>query len=205
METLVCDGRMLYQNYLEVLLGSRVKVKILRTLCRHRGKEFTIRELADFLNVSHTGVRKALSDLYKMNAVRIRVIGKSHAVTVNTESYAAGLVDKMFKIEGETLSELVKLVAEKLGDPSITSALIFGSVARGEEEPLSDVDLFILTEDKEKAEGAVSELQREVSNRFGNAISPYILSEEDLADEDKLQILEEIRNKHIVVRGKPLG
>ena len=196
---------MLYQNYLEVLLGSRVKVKILRTLCRHRRKEFTIRELADFLNVSHTGVRKALSDLYKMNAVRIRVIGKSHAVTVNTESYAAGLVDKMFKIEGETLRELVKLVAKKLGDPSITSALIFGSVARGEEEPLSDIDLFILTEDKEKAKGAVSELQREVSKRFGNAISPYILSEEDLADEDKIQILEEIRNKHIVVRGKPPG
>lgn len=205
METLVCDGWMLYQNYLEVLLGSRVKVKILRTLCRHRGKEFTIRELADFLNVSHTGVRKALSDLYKMNVVRIRVIGKSHAVTVNSESYAAGLVDKMFRIEGETLSELVKLIAEKLGDPTITSALIFGSVARGEEESLSDIDLFILTEDKEKAEGAVSELQREVSNRFGNAISPYILSEEDLADEDKLQILEEIRKKHIVVRGKPLG
>jgi predicted nucleotidyltransferase len=196
---------MLYQNYLEVLLGSRVKVKILRTLCRHRGKEFTIRELADFLNVSHTGVRKVLSDLYKMNAVRIRVIGKSHAVTVNTESYAAGLVDKVFKMEGETLRELVKLVAKKLGDPSITSALIFGSVARGEEEPLSDIDLFILTEDKEKAESAVSELQREVSNRFGNAISPYVLSEEDLADEDKLQILEEIRKKHIVVRGKPLG
>lgn len=205
METLVCDGWMLYQNYLEVLLGSRVKVKILRTLCRHRGKEFTIRELADFLNVSHTGVRKALSDLYKMNVVRIRVIGKSHAVTVNSESYAAGLVDKMFKMEGETLSELVKLIAEKLGDPTITSALIFGSVARGEEESLSDIDLFILTEDKEKVEGAVSELQREVSNRFGNAISPYILSEEDLADEDKLQILEEIRKKHIVVRGKPLG
>jgi predicted nucleotidyltransferase len=111
----------------------------------------------------------------------------------------------MFKMEGETLRELVKLVAKKLGDPSITSALIFGSVARGEEEPLSDIDLFILTEDKEKAEGAVSELQREVSKRFGNAISPYILSEEDLADEDKIQILEEIRNKHIVVHGKPPG
>jgi predicted nucleotidyltransferase len=123
----------------------------------------------------------------------------------SSESYAAGLVDKMFKMEGETLSELVKLVAKKLGDPSITSALIFGSVARGEEEPLSDIDLFILTEDKEKAEGAVSELQREVSNRFGNAISPYILSEEDIADEDKIQILEEIRNKHIVVHGKPPG
>ena len=54
---------MLYHNYLESLLGSRVKVKILRTLCRHRGKESTVRELADFLDVSHIGVLKALEDL----------------------------------------------------------------------------------------------------------------------------------------------
>jgi len=196
---------MLYHNYLEMLLGSRVKVKVLRTLCRHRGKEFTIRELAEFLNVSHMGVRKALNDLYKVNAIRIRVIGKSHTIALNAESYAGDLADKVFRTEEETLGELVKLLKKGLSDPAITSALIFGSVARGEEDPLSDIDLFILTKDKEKAEVAISELQREVSNRFGNAISPYILSQGQLADKDKSQILEEIRKKHIVVRGEPLG
>lgn len=196
---------MIYRDYIEMLLGSRVKVKILRTLCRHRGKEFTIRELAEFLNISHTGVRKALSDLYKMNAIRIRAIGRSHAIAINAESYVADLVDKIFKTEEETLRELVKLLRERLDDPAITSAQIFGSIARGEEDPLSDIDLFILTKDKEKAEDAVSELQREVSLRFGNTISPYILSGEELADKDKSQILEEIRKKHITVCGKPLG
>jgi predicted nucleotidyltransferase len=204
MDTLVYGGQMLYRNYLEMLLGSRVKVKVLRTLCRHRGKEFTIRELAEFLNVSHMGVRKALNDLYKMNAIRIRVIGKSHTIALNAESYAGELADKVFRTEEETLGELVKLLKKGLSDPAITSALIFGSVARGEEDPLSDIDLFILTKDKEKAEVAISELQREVSNRFGNAISPYILSQGQLADKDKSQILEEIRKKHIVVRGEPL-
>jgi len=204
MDTLVYGGQMLYHNYLEMLLGSRVKVKVLRTLCRHRGKEFTIRELAEFLNVSHMGVRKALNDLYKVNAIRIRVIGKSHTIALNAESYAGDLADKVFRTEEETLGELVKLLKKGLSDPAITSALIFGSVARGEEDPLSDIDLFTLTKDKEKAEVAISELQREVSNRFGNAISPYILSQGQLADKDKSQILEEIRKKHIVVRGEPL-
>ena len=185
-------------------MGSRVKVKILRTLCRHRGKDFTIRELADFLSVSHMGVRKALDDLYKMNAIRIRVIGKSHAIAINAESYVADLADKLFKMEEETLDELVSLLKKGLNDPTITSALIFGSIVRGEEEPLSDIDLFILTKDKEKAEVAISELQREVSNRFGNSISPYLLSEGEFTDKDKSHILEEIRKKHIVVCGKPL-
>lgn len=195
---------MIYHNYLEMLLGSKVKVKILRTLCRYRGKEFTIRELAEFLNVSHMGVRKALDDLYKMNAIRIRVIGRSHAIAINAESYVAHLVGKVFKMEEETLGELVKLLKKRLCDPAIISALIFGSITRGEEDPLSDVDLFILTKNKERAEVAVSELQREVSLRFGNAISPYILSEGELADRDKSRILEEIQKKHIVVCGNPL-
>lgn len=196
---------MLYHNYLEVLLGSRVKVKILRALCRHRGKEFTIRELAEFLNVSHMGVRKALSDLYKMNAVHIRVVGKSHTVGINGESYVIDLADKVFRMEEETMGELVGALRKRLSDSAVVSALIFGSVARGEEDVMSDIDLFILTKDKGKAEVAVSELQGEVSRRFGNAISPYILSEGELADKDRRQILEEIRRKHIVVCGKSLG
>ncbi len=195
---------MLYHSYLELLLGSKVKVKILRTLYRYKGKEFTVRELASFLDLSHMGIRKALDDLYKMNAIRIRVIGKSHTVAINAESYAADLIDKTFKIEEETLGELLKLLKKRLNDPAITSAMIFGSIARGEEEPLSDIDLFILTKDKEKAETAISELQGEVSHRFGNTISPYILSKKELTDKDKTRILEEIRKKHLVICGKPL-
>lgn len=205
MDTLVYGQiHMLYRNYLEMLFGSKVKVKILRTLNRYRGKEFTTRELAQFLDVSHMGVRRVLPDLYRMNAIQIKVIGKSHTVSINPESYVTNLVEEVFRIEEETLAQLVEILKKGLSDPTIASAMIFGSIARGEEEPLSDIDLFILTNDKEKAEITISKLQREVSNRFGNAISPYILSEEDLSGEDKFQILDEIRKNHIIVFGKPL-
>ncbi len=42
------------------------------------------------------------------------------------------------------------------------------------------------------------------ANRFGNSISPYILSEGELADRDKNNILDEIRKKHVVVCGNLL-
>ncbi|MDP2900258.1 MAG: nucleotidyltransferase domain-containing protein [Candidatus Bathyarchaeota archaeon] len=192
---------MLYHDYIETLLGSKVKVKILRTLNKHSGKEFTTRELASHIKVSHTGVRKALNDLYEMNAIRIKVIGKSHTVSLNRESYAASLIDKIFQAEAETLPELAKLLGRSLRDPSIASATIFGSVARGEEEALSDIDLLIIAEDKEQAETTVSEAQLTVSKRFGNPIAPYILTEADLADEGRLHILREIKKKNIPVRG----
>jgi predicted transcriptional regulator len=55
--------QVLFHNYIETLFGSKVKVKVLRTLWRFKEKEFTIRELAKFLGISHTGVKKALDDL----------------------------------------------------------------------------------------------------------------------------------------------
>jgi len=194
---------MLYHNYLEMLLGSRVKVKILRTLCRHSGKEFTIRELAEFLDISHTGIRKALDDLYRMNIIRVKVIGKSHTIAINTDSYAAELAENLFRMEDATLDDLVQLLRRRLGNHSVTSAMIFGSIVRREEDPLSDIDLLVQTRDREEAEAVISELQREVSNRFGNAISPYILSEERVTENVEEHILEEIRKKHIVVIEKP--
>jgi predicted nucleotidyltransferase len=203
METKVYGDPVLYHDYIETLLGSKVKIKILRTLNKHGGKEFTTRELANYINMSHTGVRKALNDLYEMNAIQIKVIGKSHTISLNRESYAASLMDKIFRTEEETLAELAKLLGKNLRDPSITSATIFGSVARGEEEPLSDIDLLIFTEDKEKAEAVVSEAQRIVSKRFGNTISPYILTEADLTDESRLHILREMKKKNIPIRGTP--
>jgi predicted nucleotidyltransferase len=203
MLTIVNSDVMLYHDYIETLLGSKVKVKILRTLNKHSGKEFTTRELASHIKVSHTGVRKALNDLYEMNAIQIKVIGKSHTIFLNRESYAASLIDKIFRAEEETLTELTKLLSKNLRDPSITSATIFGSVARGEEEPLSDIDLLILTDDKERAETVVSEAQHTVTKRFGNPIAPYILTEADLADESRLHILRDIKKKNIAVLGTP--
>jgi hypothetical protein len=46
---------MQFHDFVEMLFGSKVKVKVLRTLWKHGEKEFTIRELAKFLGVSHTG------------------------------------------------------------------------------------------------------------------------------------------------------
>ncbi len=202
MLTIVNGDAMLYHDYIETLLGSKVKVKILRTLNKHSGKEFTTRELASHIKVSHTGVRKALNDLYEMNAIRIKVIGKSHTVSLNGGSYAASLIDKIFQAEAETLPELAKLLGRSLRDPSVTSATIFGSVARGEEEPLSDIDLLILTDDKERAEDLISEAQHTVSKRFGNPIAPYLLTEAESAAESRIHILREIKKKNIPVCGR---
>jgi len=204
MDDLVYGGSMLFHDYVEILLGSKVKIKVLRTLWKHRGKEFTIRELAGYLQISHMGVRKALSDLEKMNVISIRAVGKSHAVRLNTESYLTTLIESVFIFEDETLEGLVELINKKLTVPEVASAALFGSIARREETPLSDIDILIVSNQREKVEETISELQREVALKFGNALSPYYLTEDDLKEGKATHLIQQILQDHLLVCGKPL-
>lgn len=198
---------MIFRNYLETLFGSRLKIKILRTLWRYRGKEFTVRELAKFLGVSHTGIRKALNDLEKTNAITVRTVGKSYAFKVNKKSYMTSIIGKVFEAEDRTFSELLETIKKGLESTAVISAVLFGSVAEDRETPRSDIDIFIVTDHKEKVEKMVAKLQADVSEKFGNAISAYYISEEDL-DFRKRQreaLIKQVLRKHVLVCGKPLG
>lgn len=195
---------MKFKRYMENLLGSKVKIKVLRTLWKHKGKDFTIRELGSFLELSHMGIRKVLTDLERANAIKIRTIGRSHAIKLNESSYAASVVEKVFSCEEGTLDELVKTLKKRLSTPEVKSAVLFGSIVRGEELTLSDVDVFIITNDREKVEDAVSRLQHEVGLKYGNAVAPYYLSEAEFAKKKKTPVVRQILGNNIIICGKPL-
>ncbi|MGQ9597549.1 MAG: nucleotidyltransferase domain-containing protein [Thermoproteota archaeon] len=197
--------KMTFRDYLETLFGSRVKIKILRTLWRYRGKEFTVRELAKFLGVSHTGIGKALNDLEKTNAITVRTVGKSYVFKVNTKSYVASIIGKAFEAEDRTFSELLETIRKGLESPAVISAVLFGSVAEGRETSKSDIDVFIVTDHKEKTEGMVSKLQMVVSEKFGNAISAYYISKEEFRKRQREPLVKQVLQKHVLICGKPLS
>lgn len=196
---------MLFHDYLENLLGSRVKIKVLRTLWKLKEKEFTIRELAKFLEISHTGVKKVLDELEKMNIITIRTFGRSYAFKLNANSYGASIVKAIFETEEKTLSELKKILREKLDVPEIISVALFGSIVQGKETPRSDIDLLIVTQEREKVEGIITELQKRVADRFGNSISPYFVVEEDLRKKRDAPPIKQVLENHILICGEPLG
>jgi len=195
---------MQFHDLVEMLLGSKVKVKVLRTLERYREKEFTIRELAKFLGVSHTGIKKVVDELEKTNVLRVRTVGRSYAFRLNINSYAAKIVGKTFEMESGTLSELRDVIREKLRSRFVTSAALYGSVVEGKETSRSDIDLLIITNQREKVEEIVAELQNDVSERFGNSISAYYISEEDLRKKRKEPPIKQALQNHMLICGKPL-
>jgi len=195
---------MQFHDLVEMLLGSKVKVKVLRTLWRYREKEFTIRELAKFLGISHTGIKKVIDELEKTNVLRVRTVGRSCAFRLNTNSFAASIVEKTFELERGALSELRDVIRKKLESRFVTSAALYGSVVEGRESPRSDIDLLIITSQREKVEEIIAELQNDVSERFGNSISAYYVSEEDLWKKRGEPPVKRALQSHMLICGKPL-
>ena len=68
---------MLFHTYLEKILGTKVKIKLLRVMYKFPTKIFTGRELAGHIKgVSHTAVSKSLKDPIEMNLINIEYSGK---------------------------------------------------------------------------------------------------------------------------------
>lgn len=193
---------MLFHDYMEKLLGSRTKIKILRALHRFPGKDFTTREISRLIGISHTGVLKALKDLEEMNIIEVGTHGKAYLLKLNKESFLAGRILKIFEVEGETLGHLIKELRKSTEGMNVISIALFRSIAKKNEDTRSDIDLLIVTRDKINAEKRISELQRKFVKKFGNSISPHIMSPEDFKSREKFT--EDILKHSILIKGKKL-
>lgn|SRR3989338_7318911 len=193
---------MLFSNYLETLLGSKVKIKILRALFRFRTKTFTSRELAERVNVSHTAVLKSLGDLQGMNVIKIESHGKSNLINLNMESYLYDELKKFFNFEFETLKNLIIEIREIL--PKSKSIALFGSITMKKEKLNSDIDILIISQDKFKINEIIAKNQESISRRFGNVISAHIMTESEFKRKKSIPFIKDILESHILIKGDKL-
>lgn len=191
-------------NYLEDALGSRVKINVLRELFKYRSKSFTIRELAaSTKDVTHTAVRKALGDLQGVNIIKVEHHGQSNLITLNDKCEIYDVLVTLFGKETQTFyyftQELKKVVPN-----GIISCVIFGSVARGEEDPDSDIDVLFITDNKETVHKFVENKLQMFVSRYGNAISPYIMSKAEFARKKNTAFVKGILENYKLVKGEDL-
>ena len=193
---------MLFSNYLETLLGSKVKIKILRALFRFRAKTFTSRELAERVNVSHTAVLKSLGDLQGMNAIKIESHGTSNLISLNKESYLYNELERFFNFEHETLNLMIDELREML--PKTKSIALFGSIPIKKEKLNSDIDILVVTEDKSGISELIAKNQEYISRRFGNIVSAHIMTEQEFKKKKNSPFVKDVLANHILIKGDRL-
>lgn len=197
---------MKFHDFAENMLGSRVKIKLVRHLLSE-GSASSERELAKLLGLSHTAVSKTLKELQENNLISPMRVGNVLIWQLNKESYAYQFLSGKLEenIKKNPISDLKEDIASHLTITFVRKVIIFGSIADGREMPNSDIDLFILIEGNEKDRDyvlkQVSLLASKLMNKFGNTLSPNILLTKELKNPKHKKFLEEI-DKGIVVRDR---
>jgi predicted nucleotidyltransferase len=188
---------MKFSNSLVGLINTEAKIKVLRYFAQH-DTPMSEREIASVIKVSHMSVNRALKDLAAYNIVRFVTVGRAHLWKPNRKSYGFAIASDIVKnkaLLSSPLDDLKTIIKENLPAKLVRRAVLFGSVAKGLEEPDSDIDLFLQInndQDKKALEPYIETLSTKCSDLYGNSLSAYILTERGLKEKKNSDILNEI-------------
>ena len=128
---------------LEKIFGSRIRAKILGWMFTHPDESFFVRQIALILKEDPTNVSREMAMLEGLGILRSKRNGNLKHFQTNQECpffmELKGLVLKTAGVVGKIREALGKVAAIEL-------AFIYGSYAKGDERPESDVDLLIIGE-----------------------------------------------------------
>ena len=189
---------MQFRNFAENLLGSKIKIKLLKYILSEEAIT-SEREIARLIDVSAGAVNKTLKEFHELNLISPMRVGNVTIWNLNKDSYAYKYIGCFFhklKDREEPISELQADIIKNVPFPEIKKAILFGSVAEGRELPGSDIDLFILTENKKGAEKILSHVEKYSNSlflqKYGNKLSAHIFTLKDMKNPKNKKFIENV-------------
>jgi len=199
---------MVFHNVLDQVFSTWSHIAVLRVL-QDAAKGLTGREIARLAKMSHRSCLKALTTLEGLSIVNRHRGGRDHTFALNREHLLVqeGIIP-LLKLEQRFLDSLVQLLKKKVGS-IVVSQILFGSVARKEEDALSDFDICFVVKrkaEKERVDALLDGLSPIVKSKFGARLSPLTLSISEFATRatrDKPPVCNIVRDG-VVLSGKSL-
>ncbi len=143
-----------------------VRGALLQVLARLE-QPVTRRQLASLAGVAPGHASAVIEELIQTGLVSETVAGRSSMVVLNRSHLAAGPVMALAGLRGELIGRL----RERLSAwPDLLGACLFGSVARGDADSGSDIDLLIVADDLRSTElhDRLAQLHTDVRSWTGN-------------------------------------
>ncbi len=194
---------------LDVALGGCTQVTVLRHLCRSGGGH-TGRALGRALNLSHNAVHRALGPLADWGLVDAERQGRATVYRLNeTHWLIRDGLRPLFAAEASRYTVLGEAVCVAAGVP-VRSVVLFGSEARGDDRPDSDIDLVCLTpttRDRAAAEARLAAAGSRLRREFGRRLSLAVWTAADFARRyrHRDRLVREIVETGWVIAGTPLS
>ena len=129
------------------LFRSQAVHAVLSFLSRYHTEEFSISELADAVEYSSPSVSKAVDTLTANDLVVDRREGNTRNVRINPARLSRP-DDPFLEIPQVEFQTPVRVAVEQLRDEldTVIGIVLYGSVARGEADRRSDIDLWVLVD-----------------------------------------------------------
>ena len=151
------------------IFGATNSLKVLSYLAEHPGKEFLGSEIQKAVSISRAGVYIAFGELTRQNLASKIKKGNQLFYSIIYDDSAI----KQFKILKNVLA--LRPLVLKL-KPLSKKIILYGSTSRGENDPASDIDLFILSQEPEEAKKIIASIKTR------QKIKPVIKTPSELAD-----------------------
>jgi predicted nucleotidyltransferase len=168
---------MRFHETLEDILGSKIKIRILRLFYRTKGS-YTGRDIAKLIACSPEATRKALNDLASHGLLKLDYVGTSYNYYLNEDHMLVDkVVNQTFFAEQNSIREIARIFKEQLGE-EFQKAVVFGSVAKKNERPDSDVDILVVVRDgaeTDAIEDRINEAANLATAASGNPVMPIVI------------------------------
>ena len=123
--------------------------KVLSFLIKFSDQEFYEREVARSLDISAGSANRALNELFSSGVVRRRREGKMFFYSVNSNNAIIPELKKMINLFLiEPLIEGLKAISNRV--------VLYGSCAQGTDTSESDLDLFVVSNDKQNVSDTIN-------------------------------------------------
>ena len=174
---------MRFSKVTEDLLGTETGVRLLRTFLERPRRAFTGREIAGESGTPVARTIERLRILETYGLVEAKDAGRATVWRwVANHALGPGL-RAWFEFEGTLRERLIEALRTKLSQiPEIRRAVLFGSVARGDERPNSDIDILVTvssTRDKSIAQTKLDLVALDIRATFTNPLRALIYTGEE--------------------------
>lgn len=124
---------------------------VLELLIRNPFREFSVRQLRDITDNGSKTTSRAVDLLQQLALVRVDERGRSKNVRLHREQVTIP-DEPLFALPQDEFREPVQAFVERARTavPSFSALVVFGSVARGEADRRSDIDIWILVDSNDE-------------------------------------------------------
>jgi len=183
------------------LFRSKARTLLLLNFFINPDKEFYTRELEKKLNIPVGNIRRELKKIESSGLITFHPMGNLVLYKINKENpIYVQFKDLIIKTIG--IQELIKPVFAK--EKNILTSFLYGSYAKGEFDPSSDIDIFVLVQKDSSFYEKINEKLLEFENMLGREFNADFLTAVEYQRRKKAKdpyILDLLKNPKVFIKG----